>query len=130
MEQWKQTHIRPDYEVSNLGRLRRIKRSKKYIKKYNIELYSYIDGMNNGKYIQVFIRPNKKGKSKIILLHRLIAETFIANPNNKEFVNHKDGNKLNNRVDNLEWVTHKENCIHRELTGLGNKNRNDKGRYI
>jgi hypothetical protein len=53
-------------------------------------------------------------------LHRIIALTFIDNPENKEQVNHIDGNKLNNSVSNLEWVTNKENQIHKFKIGLGN----------
>lgn len=51
-------------------------------------------------------------------VHRLVAITFIPNPNNKEQVNHKDGNKRNNSVDNLEWVTNDENMTHSRATGL------------
>jgi hypothetical protein len=53
-------------------------------------------------------------------LHRLIALAFIENPQNKEQVNHIDGNKINNRVDNLEWVTNSENQLHKFHIGLGN----------
>lgn len=52
------------------------------------------------------------GKRKVWYLHRLIATAFIPNPNNKKFVNHKDGNKHNNSIENLEWVTQRENAIH------------------
>ena len=55
---------------------------------------------------------------KSYYIHRLVAQTFIPNPENKPQVNHKDGNKLNNHIDNLEWVTQSENMIHASITGL------------
>lgn len=54
------------------------------------------------------------------LLHRLVALTFLPNPENREFVNHKDGNKLNNCLENLEWATALENNLHKIETGLSN----------
>ena len=54
----------------------------------------------------------KDGTRKHVHVHRLVALTFIDNPENKPFVNHKDGNKLNNHVSNLEWVTRQENVDH------------------
>jgi hypothetical protein len=124
MEIWKQTDIREDYEVSNLGRVRRMKRTKRYKGQY-----TYIKGMCNGKYMQVFIRPDIVGKSKVFTIHKLVALAFIPNTQNKPEVNHKDGNKLNNALSNLEWATHKENCQHRELTGLSNNKRDTIGRF-
>jgi hypothetical protein len=54
-------------------------------------------------------------------VHRIVAELFIPNVDNKPIVNHKDCNKLNNHVDNLEWVTHKENSVHANENGrMGN----------
>jgi hypothetical protein len=62
-------------------------------------------------------------------LHRVVALTFIENPENKEQVNHMDGNKTNNAVSNLEWVTNQENQIHKFKTGLGNNFTRKIGQY-
>lgn len=58
-----------------------------------------------------------------LLVHRLVASAYIPNPDNKPFVNHKDGNKYNNCVDNLEWVTAQENILHAYISGLRNDNK-------
>ena len=59
-----------------------------------------------------------KGKRRDFFKHRLVATVFHPNPENKATVNHKDGNKLNNHMDNLEWMHHWENCYHAINTGL------------
>lgn len=69
-----------------------------------------------GYYIVSLIREDGKKIKKSI--HRLLGELFIPNPENKEHINHKDGNKLNNRIDNLEWCTPKENFNHAVKLGL------------
>ena len=72
--------------------------------------------LSNAGYLQVALWKNNKGSTKHV--HRLIAEHFLPRLDGKDFVNHKDGNKLNNHVDNLEWVTKSENAIHALETGL------------
>ena len=67
-----------------------------------------------GKYYAV--KLGKYGKK--ISVHRIVAMAYIENPDNKPFINHKDGNKLNNSLDNLEWCSAKENTFHAQFTGL------------
>lgn len=73
----------------------------------------------NGYYLMTIWEQNKCYKK---YLHRILAEAFIPNPEHKRTVNHKDGNKLNNNLSNLEWATHSENISHAHRTGL-NKGR-------
>lgn len=103
------------YQVSNLGRVKRImfinNRTSKTINKI----------LSNGKldknqYIQ--LKLSKDNNKKDIYLHRLVAQAFIPNPNHYSDINHIDGNKCNNRVDNLEWCTHKVNIQHAHKKGL------------
>ena len=100
------------YFVSNLGRFKN---------SYGIIMDNY--KVNENGYIRVYIYK------KTFALHRLVALTFIGNPENKEQVNHKDGNKLNNSVENIEWVTNKENQIHKVKNGLANSYTRKIGQY-
>lgn len=107
MENWKDITQLPDYQVSNLGNIRnkRFNKSKKTFKK------------KDGR-IQVML--NNKGKRYMRFVHRLVAEAFIPNPDNKPQVNHLNGNPSDNRIDNLEWCTPKENIFHsRNITKNG-----------
>lgn len=103
-EIWKQVpNTIKTYFVSNLGRFQNA--SGTILKK--------MKPCNNG-YLRVTI------DNKTCRLHRIVAYVFLPNPENKDQVNHKDGNKLNNTLDNLEWVTNQENQIHKFEFGLGN----------
>lgn len=73
------------------------------------KIYKKPNIANTGYYV---ITLYKNNKSKTYLLHRLIAIHFIPNPNNKPCINHIDGNRLNDELSNLEWVTHQENMVH------------------
>ena len=72
--------------------------------------------VNNSGYLRVSLSNN--GENKAYFVHRLVAKAFIPNPENKQFVNHKDGNKTNNHVSNLEWCTKSENMQHAVKIGL------------
>lgn len=94
------------YYVSNLGR---VKGPLKILK----------PTISNWGYERVRI-TNNAGKRTTPRVHRLVAQVFIPNPENKPEVNHIDGNKLNNNVSNLEWVTASENKLH-DICQLGTK---------
>ena len=97
------------YQVSNLGNVKRIGSfrgvNKKYLNNY------YLTPKDNGKgYLR--IKLTKNNKSKRHMLHRLISQAFIENPNNYKVINHINNNKKDNRIENLEWCTQSYNCLH------------------
>lgn len=103
-ENWRPIRGFPDYEVSNLGRVKSLSRD-----------YGY------GSHGDMILKPDTaKGYKRVTLfrdcvrhrrqVHRLVAEAFIPNPENLPLVNHKDENKANNRVENLEWCTQQYNA--------------------
>lgn len=109
MEIWKPiVGINDKYEVSNLGRVRSLGYKTPLIFKPRFYLRS--------EYL--LVRLTVDGKRKYFSIHRLVAEAFIPNPDNKPCVNHINGIKTDNRVKNLEWVTRSENQYHALKNGL------------
>lgn len=105
MEEWKTLERIPKYEVSNYGKIRSTKNGKIKLLKVCV---------NNWGYELVCLSDGKKRYTSYI--HRLIAEVFIPTTNKALVVNHKDKNRKNNTVNNLEWTTVMENMWHRDDT--------------
>jgi hypothetical protein len=105
---WKKINDYPNYEVSMWGEVRNIRRGTIMSQSLNDKGYPRVELWEKGK------RAKK-------LVHRLVAEAFIPNPENKEIVNHKDANKSNPNVGNLEWATNVENMIHARKIRLYNR---------
>ena len=107
-EQWKPIEgYRGMYDVSNHGRVRSHYRGDLTIKKQRINEYGYCTVNLHGE----------KGKRICERVNRLVAIAFIPNPDNLSDVNHKDMNKLNNHVSNLEWTSHSDNVKHSYMNG-------------
>lgn len=101
-EIWKQSKILKNYLISNAGNI---------VSSHGNKLKPLSNGSG-------YLRINVKNKT--FYVHRLVADAFIENIKNKPAVNHIDGNKANNSVSNLEWVTYSENSQHAIDTGLNN----------
>lgn len=112
---WSKIDGFPNYSVSNTGKVRndisrKLKAPVKTGKGYQgVDLY-------------------KDGKRSKLRIHRLVGKAFIDNPEDKPYINHKDGNKSNNVVGNLEWATCSENMKHAFKTGLAKPSRSMLGR--
>lgn len=114
MEEWKVVRgYKGEYEVSNMGRVKSLKKSKermlalhqsKLTKRHPKPMY----------HVELW----KDNKRKAVKIHRLVGEHFIPNPQGKPQINHIDGDRTNNRADNLEWVTGSENMLHSYANGL------------
>jgi hypothetical protein len=112
MEIWKTVKGHSKYEISNYGRLRGGKNPD----------YIHKGAKDKDGYILVLMKCDEKGKyarNRLSRrLHRVVAEHFIPNPYELPQINHKDGNKENNHIDNLEWITVQDNILHCHATGL------------
>lgn len=111
METWKDIFgYEGLYQISNRGRLKSLvggwRKSEKILKSCH----------NTDGYLIIGLYKDKKRKTKRVA--RLIAEAFISNPNNKPQINHKNGIKTDDRIDNLEWVTSSENHQHAFRVGI------------
>lgn len=110
------------YQVSNLGRVKSLKREIKVKNHPNIKILK-----RKGKILMPSFTGYKKrylgiclGRENRYLIHRLVAKAFILNPKNKPEINHKDGDPANNHIGNLEWCVPKENMQHAIKNGLFN----------
>lgn len=99
------------YQISNFGRVKSLKFGKEKILK---------TPTNTHNYPSIYLKEN--GKKKALRVHRLVAQNFLVNDNNYPDVNHIDGNKTNNKIENLEWCNRSQNEFHAYKIGLKNNN--------
>lgn len=97
-EQWMTIKGYEDYQVNRFGVIKSIKFGKELILKPIKTIHGYLR-----------VGLSKNGKCKLLSVHRIVAEAFLPNPNNLPQVNHKDEDKTNNCVENLEWVDNSQN---------------------
>lgn len=114
-EQWKEIKgNREIYEVSTYGTVR--SKDRQGARGRHIKGHELTQRHNSNGYLRCDMNIDGKGRS--YLVHRLVANAFIPNPDNKPFINHIDGDKENNHVGNLEWCTRSENEKHSWKIGL------------
>lgn len=100
------------YKVSNFGKIKSLERINQIGNNKYVTFEKILKHHINKKRGYCQVNLCKNGTRKLFTCHRLVAETFIPNMDNKKYVNHIDGNKTNNCIDNLEWCTHSENINH------------------
>ena len=118
VEEWKIIEEANGYEISNLGNVRN-RITQKILK----------GRFSKSGYLQVSVKLNETQKFSNRYIHRLVAIHWINNPENKKEVNHIDGNKENNTMENLEWVTSSENQKHRHKLGNNKTSQRKVGKF-
>jgi hypothetical protein len=93
-----------------------------------VDMYEIKPRLTKQGYTRIYARQNSTGKRKDLYVHRLVAEAFIPNPDKKQYVNHINCIRNDNRVENLEWCTAKENAHQTEK--LHHIIRNSEGKYV
>lgn len=109
--EWREHPTRPDVYVSDYGLVAKNVRGRIELRKQHLQNSGYL-------VVSVGDYRTRENKNSNQLVHRLVAETFIPNYFDKPYVNHIDGDKMNNQVENLEWSTRSENMIHAYSHGL------------
>ena len=124
IEEWKDIQGYEDYyQVSNLGRVKSLERFVKgFPGKIRIQ-YTRILKQQINKYGYKIVCLSKEGIKHTIIVHQLVLKSFVLNPKNKRTVNHKNGIKTDNRLNNLEWMTFKENLQDAHIKGFVNNNK-------
>lgn len=106
------------YQVSTLGRIRDVDRVITRSDGNIMTRSGKIRKLDTTTKKYPYIGLHKNNKLATLVVHRLVARVFIPNPDNLPQINHKDGNKFNNHVDNLEWCTNQQNVLHAMRNGL------------
>lgn len=120
MEIWKDIYgYEGLYQISNYGNVKSVNRKVKNKHGFRIVKDKILKPILNNKGYYIY-GLRKNGKLEMKLLHRLIAENFIENKNNYPCINHIDGNKLNNNINNLEWCSYQHNIKEAFRIGLNN----------
>ena len=115
-EIWKKINYSDEYEISNFGRIRHLyenrydRNTRKILK---ISKIKYLKPLIRDGYQRIRIYENRN-KFKTYHIHRLVAEAFLPNPNNYPIINHKDFDRSNNNVNNLEWCDYSYNRLYRK----------------
>lgn len=122
-EEWRTVAGYPDYAISSMGRVKRIK----YCPHSRIADDGIMTPYKIGRYGYWAVRLFRDGKGKMLRVHRLVLEAFIGSCPDGFTGNHMNGNKDDNRVVNLEWVTQLENTRHAFSIGLHRRGKGDRG---